>query len=137
MFLRIEQINKQLLIGKFLTMNFSNNRTFELWKSFMPKRKEIQNQINTDLISMQVFPADFDFINFDIDKPFEKWAAVIVSEDVEAPADLYKFTLAAGTYAVFLHRGPASTGEKTFRYIFEEWLPSSGFVHGGTPPVSR
>jgi AraC family transcriptional regulator len=94
----------------------------------MPRRKEISHPLNSDLISMQVFPADFDFMKFDIDKPFEKWAAVVVSEDVEPPADLYRFTLEAGTYAVFLHKGPASTGEKTFRFIFEEWLPSSGFV---------
>jgi AraC family transcriptional regulator len=35
--------------------------------------------------------------------------------------------LPEGLYAVFLHRGPATTGPKTFEYIFQTWLPASEY----------
>ncbi len=52
---RIENLTEKKLIGKRLSMSLANNRTGELWQSFMPKRKEISNNISNDLISMQVY----------------------------------------------------------------------------------
>jgi AraC family transcriptional regulator len=43
------------------------------------------------------------------------------------------FTLKGGLYAVFLHKGAASTGQKTFQYIFEMWLPNSGYLLDNRP----
>lgn len=37
------------------------------------------------------------------------------------------YVLKGGTYAVFTHVGPASAFKKSMQYIFEEWLPSSGY----------
>ena len=34
----IKTIPQKKLIGKRLTMSFANNRTAELWRSFMPRR---------------------------------------------------------------------------------------------------
>jgi len=42
---RIETLTEKKLIGKRLTMTFSENKTFDLWHSFMPRRKEIENNI--------------------------------------------------------------------------------------------
>ncbi|PSK81140.1 hypothetical protein CLV93_111117 [Prolixibacter denitrificans] len=52
-------------------MSFADNQTGELWKSFMPRRREITNNVNQDLISMQVYPSGF-FANFNPTTPFEK-----------------------------------------------------------------
>jgi AraC family transcriptional regulator len=38
-----------------------------------------------------------------------------------------------GLYAVFLHKGAASTGGKTFKYIFETWLPNSCYLLDNRP----
>lgn len=32
-----------------------------------------------------------------------------------------------GLYAVFVHEGPATEGDKTYRFIYTEWLPASEF----------
>jgi|GEM_PF-5326310 len=57
------------LVGMSLRMSFSQNRTFELWKNFMPRRKEITDAVNGELVSMQVYPDEFDFKNFDTKLP--------------------------------------------------------------------
>lgn len=109
------------------TMTYSDNRTFELWRSFMPRRKEIGNTLSDELYSIQVYRSDFEFGNFDLNAPFEKWAGREVSDFGHVPKDMETLVIKEGLYAVFIHKGPASQGEKTFRYIFEKWLPSSGY----------
>ncbi|MDQ3290164.1 MAG: GyrI-like domain-containing protein [Bacteroidota bacterium] len=64
---------------------------------------------------------------------FEKWAVVEVSEVKGIPEGMETFLLPGGLYAVFIHKGPASTGEKTFRYIFENWFPSSNYLLDNRP----
>ncbi len=132
MFLRIDTINEKKLIGQIIKTSLANNRTFELWKKFMPRRREIKNNLNTDLIAMQLYDKDY-FKNFDPKIEFEKWATVEVKNFDDVPNEMETFTLKAGVYAVFLHNGAASEGEKTFRYIFEKWLPGSEFELDGRP----
>ena len=124
---RIEMLSKKKLIGKHLKMSLSNNRTFELWHSFMPYRKTIKCPVNDNLISMQVYSDDYSFERFDIDATFDKWAAVEVSDFDNIPDGMQIYIIEGGMYAVFIHRGPASDGYKTFTWIFQDWLPASGF----------
>jgi AraC family transcriptional regulator len=131
MFLRIETISSKKLIGFSLKMSLVNNKTFELWSKFMPRRKEIKNAIGSDLYSMQVFDANYN--QFDPQSTFEKWAAIEVTDFENAPIDVETFILPAGKYAVFLHKGPASEGYKTFQYIFGTWLPNSGYELDNRP----
>jgi AraC family transcriptional regulator len=37
------------------------------------------------------------------------------------------FILTGGLYAVFIHKGAASEGKRTFSYIFGPWLPASEY----------
>lgn len=124
MFLRIENLSPKKLLGKKLAMSFSNNRTPELWGSFMPQRKLIQNTLGPDLFSMQIFPSP---PTFQEDVEFIKWAAIEVSNFEEVPDGMETYELQGGLYAVFLHIGPASAFRKTFDYIFQEWMPSSNY----------
>ncbi len=124
---KFEIIQAKKLIGKSLTMTFGENKTFELWKSLMPRRNEIQNKVSADLISMQVYPKSFDFKNFNLNASFEKWAAVEVANFDFIPDDMNTYTLPGGLYAVFIHKGPASEGPVTFQFIFGKWLPGSGY----------
>ncbi|TRX51989.1 GyrI-like domain-containing protein [Fulvivirga sp. M361] len=120
---RIEILPAKKLIGKSLKMSLTKNKTFDLWKSFMPRRKEITNNITTDLISMQVYSHSFDF---DPNTEFEKWATVEVSDFKNIPDGMSTFLLKGGLYAVFLHKG-SSTDFSTFQYIFTTWLPNSDY----------
>lgn len=124
----IRTITEKKLIGTHLSMSMVNNRTGELWKRFMPRRHEIKDRVGTDLISMQVFDPDFDFRNFNPAASFEKWAVAEVSSFDQAPEGMDTFILPGGQYAVFVHKGPASEGERTFRHIFGTWLPGSDYL---------
>jgi AraC family transcriptional regulator len=132
MFLSVESTPKKHFIGKQLTMSFTQNKTFKLWQSFMPRRKEIQNSIGTDLYSMEVYPAGY-FKQFNPAVEFEKWAAVEVKNLEAVPADMETLTAPAGQYAVFLHVGPASNGPQTYQYIFQTWLPNSAYLLDDRP----
>jgi len=52
---RIEKLSEKRLIGKKLKMSLGDNKTFELWKSFMPRLNEITNKKNNEMISLQVY----------------------------------------------------------------------------------
>ncbi|MGE5458322.1 MAG: GyrI-like domain-containing protein [Methanococcaceae archaeon] len=124
---KIETLPEKKLIGKHLKMSLSENRTFELWRSFMPLRKEIKNSVTNDLVSLQIYDSSFDFKNFNPNLEFEKWAAVEVSDFDSIPDGMEPYTVSGGLYAVFIHKGTASTGSKTFQYIFDTWLPKSEY----------
>jgi AraC family transcriptional regulator len=124
---RIETIPAKKLIGQRLSMSLADNKTYQLWSSFMPRRKEIEHCVNQDLISMQVYDDAFNFKNFNPNAAFEKWAAVEVADLEFVPAQMETFILPPGLYAIFLHRGARTTAPKTFQYIFETWLPNSDY----------
>lgn len=130
---RIEFLEEKKLIGKKLKMSFAENKTFELWRSFMPHRKEIKNSLSSELFSMQVYGPSFDFMNLNISMLFEKWAALEVADFESVPNEMETFTLPCGLYAVFLHIGAASTGPITFKYIFGTWLPNSEYLLDNRP----
>jgi AraC family transcriptional regulator len=130
---RIETLTEKKLVGKHMKMSLSNNKTAELWRSFMPRRKEIKNNLTTELFSMQVYDQSFDFENFNLDAPFEKWAAIEVPNFDAIPVGMETYTLPGGLYAVFIHKGAASTGPKTFQYIFGIWLPRSEYEIDNRP----
>ncbi|MEO8534872.1 MAG: GyrI-like domain-containing protein [Flavobacterium sp.] len=129
---RIEISAQKKLIGKHITMSFLENKTFQLWSSFMPSRKEIKNQIGSDLYSLEVFPFGH-FNEFDPNNSFEKWAAVQVSDFNEIPSDMDDLTIPSGLYAVFVHKGLESDGHKTYHSIFAEWLPNSEYTVDDRP----
>ena len=123
---RIENLQEKKLIGKSVKMSFADNKTGALWQSFMPRRKEIANAVGAELYSIEIYAPEF-FDAFDPQKEFEKWAAIEVEDFESLPENLETLTIPNGLYAVFLHRGTAAEGVKTYRYIFETWLPNSGF----------
>jgi AraC family transcriptional regulator len=122
---RIEFCPGKKLVGMHLTMSLVNNNTVELWKSFMPKRNEIQHTISGDLISMQIYKPGY-FASFQPGNQFEKWAAVEVIKFDHLPTGLERYTLEEGLYAVFHYIG-SSHDNRIFQYIFNKWLPESNY----------
>lgn len=129
---RIEKINENKLVGKRLTMSFANYRVGELWQSFMPKYKEIKNNLNSDLVSMAIYQSNH-FTNFKPTNEFERGATVEVSDFNNVPREMETYMLPAGFYAVFLHKGDAKEFASTFRYILEVWLPGSDYFLDDRP----
>lgn len=133
MLLRIETISEKKFIGIHKTMSFADNYTFELWSSFMPRRKEISNAVGSELYSIEIYNNPFFFEYFNPTNEFEKWAAVEVADYNTIPKDMTKLIAPAGLYAVFLHKGPASEGPTTYNYIFRTWLPESVYILDDRP----
>jgi AraC family transcriptional regulator len=124
---RIETLPEKKFVGKRIKMSFSYNKTRELWSSFMPRRKEIKNNIGSELYSIEVYEPLY-FNNFNPEKEFDKWAAVEVIDFETVPDDMETLTSPGGLYAVFMHKGSADKAPETYRYIFGTWLPASDFL---------
>ena len=129
---RIEILPEKKLIGKRMQMSFSGNKTAELWRSFMAVRKEIQNNIGTELFSAEVYPPLF-FKAFDPGTVYEKWAAIEVTDFKTVPEGMETIIFPDGLYVVFIHNGPASKAPKTYQYIFGTWLPTSDYLLDNRP----
>lgn len=120
----IVNLIEKKLIGCSCKMSFIEDKTGQLWKSFMPGLKEIKNKISTNLYSVQVYNADYNFNEFIPSSLFTKWAATEVSAFNDLPPNMETLIIPAGMYAVFLHKG-SNTDNSTHQYIFQKWLPTS------------
>ena len=129
----IKTIPEKKLIGKRITMNFIENKTSDLWRSFISRKNEIKNKVNTDLISMRVYDASYSFENFNPAETFDKWATLEVSNFDEVPADMEAYTLAGGLYAIFDYKG-LNTDTHIFDYIYGVWLPNNSEYDLDTRP---
>jgi AraC family transcriptional regulator len=122
----IKSVEERKFAGKKLTMSYAQNRTVELWGSFMPRRKEIINAKSNLLYSVQRYGCGF-YEEFDPDRIFEKWAVVEVPDFSQVPEGMETLIIPKGEYAVFVYRGRPGDAAEFFRYIFSEWLPASGW----------
>lgn len=114
------------LVGMRTIMSLTDPKTPELWKKWMPRRKEIQHTCSEDFISMSIYPPHY-FQLFQPDTLFEKWAAVEVSEGHNVPEGMETYHIPAGLYAVFHYRG-WSHDPSIFQDIYSQWLPASDYV---------
>lgn len=120
---RIENLTAKKLIGMSLETSLVENKTVQLFKTFMPRKKEIQNVKSKDVFDIRVYPNDY-YANFSPAATFTKWAAVEVSTLEELPNGMQPIILTGGKYAVFTIKSADST-PNTFQYIFTQWLPNS------------
>jgi AraC family transcriptional regulator len=128
----LRQFKSTELVGMSLKMSFLQNRTHELWSSFMPRKKEIGQLRSNDLFSVEVYEQDH-FVSFNPARFFEKWACVETDHSGVLPEGMKKLLIPEGLYAVFTHRGTALESINTYRYIFEDWLPASHFSLDSRP----
>jgi AraC family transcriptional regulator len=126
----IKTLPETKFIGKYLSFTYADYRAFELWSSFMPRRKEIKNTVGTELYNIQVNPINFDFSPT---TPFVKWAAVAVSNFDIVPDGMETLILEEKLYAVFNYKGDQNSVAAFFNSIYTEWLPASGYELGTHP----
>lgn len=130
--IRIEHLNPIKLVGKKLIQSRANERTAELWKSFMPHKHNIQNTINSDLFSLSIYDDKY-FNEFNPDKEFEKWAAVEVTQFPEPTSEFEQLELEGGLYLVYLHKGDFKQYLQNWLYVFQVWLPASKYQLDNRP----
>ena len=127
----IQLLEEKKLLGMRMRMSISNNKTAELWSSFIPLRKSILNRVSEEMISMQIYDGAY-FRAFNPNNEFEKWACVEVSDLNKIPENLELFTLIGGLYAVFNYKG-SSADKRIFQYIYSTWLPGSEYLLDSRP----
>ncbi len=127
----IVQLSEKKLMGLHITMSLANNKTGDLWKSFMQRRKEITNNLSNDLISLQVYNKIY-FQDFKPTTTFEKWATTEVSDFNAVPKGMDTLVLESGLYAVFNYKG-SSANTDIYQYIFGVWLKNSEYLLDDRP----
>jgi AraC family transcriptional regulator len=123
---------KKQLIGMRMSMSLADNKTGELWKTFMTRRKEVKNAVGSGFYSVQFYAQDY-FEKFSPDREFEKWTAMEVSDISSVPDGMEVFIIPTGLYAVFFYKGSSAKSPEIFQYIFGTWLPRSGYQHDDRP----
>ena len=124
---KIINIEKIEIIGMRSKLSLSNNKTVELWKKFMPKKKEIINLKNSWHYAVQIYDSDLKIKNLTPETIYEAWAAVEVSDIEFIPKGMESYTIGEGKYAVFKHKGDATAFQKTMSFIFGIWLVNSEY----------
>lgn len=112
-------------------MSFAHFTIGELWRAFLPRRKEIANNTTNELVSMVIYKPDH-FADFKPTNEFERWAAIEVSSFESVPPEMDTFGLQGGLYAIFDYKG-LNTDSSIFQYIYNTWLPASGYVLDDRP----
>ncbi len=123
-------IQPKQMVGMRLRMSLIDNKTSDLFRKFMPRRKEIVNTVSNGTYALQ----QYDFKSFSPQTVFEKWACVEVSDFNDIPDEMETFTLKSGFYAVFIHKGTTKDFIKSIQYIVEKWLPSSNYELDNSRP---
>ena len=124
---RLVTISEKNLIGIKSSMHHGEyGYIIALWKRFMPRKKEIKNCLNAELIAIQVYD-DFNAM----EKPFEIWACAEALNFEIIPEGMTSITITKSDYAVFVHKGMDAA--VTYQKIMIEWLPTSGYEIDNRP----
>lgn len=124
---RIVTIQEKKLVGKSLAMSLIDNKTFELFSSFMPNKKQIKNSIGNDIYEITEYNIAH-FKSFNPNNTFKKWATLEVEDLENVPQEMNSISIESGLYAVFTYKGLAKDFSNLMQYIFTEWLPKSEYT---------
>ncbi len=127
MFDRLEILPPTLLAGLKRKIPLTSDFITALWRDFMQRVKSISHRKNSDLYSVQLYDADIKFETFNPATPVTKWAAIAVTDGMNLPTGIELCKINGGLYAVFLHKGIPAKFPETMSYIFQTWLPESGY----------
>jgi len=103
-----------------------NQEIHELWNQFnrrMAQIGSVKHDTGEACIGLCITPDDGP-----IEGAFEYVAGLPVSEIEDIPEDFVVREVSEHTYAVFAHEGDLASLGKTYEYIYETWLPQSGYA---------
>jgi len=127
----IFKIDTKIIVGIPIEMSLIENKTGDVFRSFMPRRNEVVNRSNMDVLDLKLYGSSY-FQKFNPTNTFIKWAGVEVDQLAEIPGGMDTYTIEEGVYAMFMNHG-LEENSNMFQYIFTEWLPSSEYVLDDRP----
>ena len=102
-----------------------HNEIPELWNQFNKRMEEmggLEHETGEAAVGLCITPDDEP-----MEGAFEYVAGALVDEVEDVPEDFVVRHVPEQTYAVFEHKGDMPSLSKTYEYIYETWLPQSGF----------
>ena len=130
---RIITISAKKIIGKSILTCHAENKNFELWSSFMPRKKEIENAVSTELFSIEIFGEIKNFKDFTPNTFFEKWAGIEVYNFENVPDGFLTIIIPEGLYAVFTYKGNGGNIAGFFKNIYTNWMQYSEYELDNRP----
>ena len=103
-----------------------------LWGSFLPRANQVSHRVGDEMYGVIYGMPKAQRSHSD---ELMYVAGVAVSDVGELPEGMTSRTVPAGTFAVFIHRGPIQGIRDTVRKIYRDWLPQSGYEHAGIADV--
>ncbi|MGN6149586.1 MAG: AraC family transcriptional regulator [Rhizomicrobium sp.] len=127
---RIEKVGELLFVG--LSQHVPYNEMQNIagqWQRFMQNYyRDIENKRDEPPVGVTT-ASDDDGI--------EHVTAAGVTKFGSVPKDLVKVTLQPQTYAVFAHDGHVTQIRETYRAIWNDWFPNSGYAPAEAPGLER
>lgn len=111
----------------FSVMGFAKNHSHRdlhdavLWTKFEQRKREIQNAVNQHTLTGISLPPKSTHCFY--------IAGVEVQNGQHIPEGMSVHTFPTYTYIRYRHKGPASRFADTYKKIWEEWLPASGYSY--------
>ena len=118
-------------VGMSKKMSLVNDATGELFRTFMPRKKEILNLKNSNVLDLRIYDDSY-FKEFSPTTEFVKYVLVECNQLTEIPNGMEVYDFKGGEYAVFLYKGLAAD-KRIYEYIFREWLPNSKYTLDNRP----
>lgn len=127
--LKIVKIPAWKMLGMSIYSDVLSINPSRLWQKFMPEVKHLQPcRFDRNLYAVQYFDDPPNGRGYGPETKMQFWAGVRIKNDPESlPEGIHKFEIDPGTYAVFIHTGPAARFPETMRSILEDWLPASDY----------
>lgn len=133
----IVELPEKKFVGMRMRMSHQENLTPVLFRSFMPRHKEIKYALGNGAHAIHIYDQGFQIQGFSITTVFEKWAAMEVSQFEPLSTEMEQLIIPSGKYALFIHKGLTKDFPKTNQYIYTEWLPQSGYTYDDRPYFER
>ena len=119
---KIVKMEEMIIVGLQARMSMTNMTIPKLWKDFTPREDEVQNLVNPE----QFWGVSFDMEQKEGTSEFSYMVGRQAKNTENIPEGMSFHIVEARMYAVFSHKGPVENLEKTYQYIYQEWLPKSG-----------
>ncbi|MFO7895469.1 MAG: GyrI-like domain-containing protein [Candidatus Cloacimonadales bacterium] len=113
------------VVGMKIRTTIEKNEIPQLWERFIARMPELQEVAVPDCsLGICLYEGD----DFEAGAPFSYLAGVVVKDDSVLPEGMIFHEIPATEVAVFTHTGSVENLAETYEYIYEEWLPQSGYA---------
>lgn len=128
---KIKISSDKQFVGMSKKMSLVNDLTGELFRAFMPRKKEIINLKSANVFDLRVYDNTY-FLEFNPSTEFVKYVLVECDQLTEIPNGMEVYNFIGGEYAVFEYKGLAAD-KSIYEYIFREWLSNSKYTLDNRP----